>query len=163
MPAEFLIRPAERHDLGAVIGLIRQLAEFERLPGPDEAAAARFSADFLRSDPRFELLVAEARSEVVAYALYFMTYSTFLARPSLFLEDLFVRPEQRSRGIGAALLRRLGRVAAERGCGRFEWAVLDWNLRARSFYTSLGARLLPDWRVCRVEGDALAALGAEPA
>lgn len=137
-----------------MIALIRALAEFEKLPGPDEAAAARFRTAFSATPPCFELLVAEqSGARVVGYALYFMTYSTFLARPSLYLEDLFVHPDARKGGTGTALLRRLAALALERGCGRFEWTVLDWNLRAQSFYRGLGATLLPEWRVCRIEGD----------
>src|SRR5262245_37194507 len=129
-----VIRDAEPRDLPAVIGLIRALAEFEKLPGPDEAAAARFTAHALGPERRFELLVAEAAGEVVGYAVYFMTYSTFLAQPSLYLEDLFVRPSERGRGIGEGFLRRLAAIAVARECGRFEWTVLDWNVRAQEFY-----------------------------
>lgn len=153
------IRPATTDDLDAVIGLVRMLAEFEKLPGPDEAAAARFKADFARTPPAYELLVAEDDTGALcAYALYFMTYSTFLARPSLYLEDLFVRPEARGRGVGARLLRRLAQVALSRGAGRFEWTVLDWNVRAQAFYRGLGARILPEWHLCRVDGEALTKL-----
>ena len=96
----------------------------------------------------------------VAFALYFHNFSTFLARRGLYLEDLFVVPEARGRGYGKALMRHVARVAVERGCGRFEWAVLDWNQPAIDFYRSLGAEVLPDWRICRMTGAALAALGA---
>ncbi len=154
-----LVRDAEPGDIPAVIDLIRGLAEFEKLPGPDDAAAARFAEHAFGPERRFELLVAEADGAIAGYAVYFMTYSTFLARPSLYLEDLFVRPSERGRGIGEAFLRRLAAVAVARGCCRFEWTVLDWNVRAQEFYLSLGARMLPEWRVCRVDGDALAALG----
>src|SRR5689334_8995755 len=160
MQGVITIRPATAADLDAVIELIRGLADFEKLPGPDAAAAARFKADFTHQPPRFELQVAQDGQTVVAYALYFMTYSTFLARPSLYLEDLYVRPESRGHGVGERLLRTLARVANERGCGRFEWTVLDWNVRAQSFYRSLGATILPEWHVCRVDGDALAKLSA---
>jgi GNAT superfamily N-acetyltransferase len=151
------IRTAEPRDLDAVLALVRALADFEKLPPPDAEAAARFREHAFR---HFELLVAELDGEVVAYAVHFATYSTFLARPSLWLEDLFVRPDVRSRGIGAAMLRRLAQLAVERGCGRFEWSVLDWNARAQSFYAGLGAELLREWHLCRVTGDALAQLGA---
>jgi GNAT superfamily N-acetyltransferase len=157
-----LLRRAEARDLDAVLALIRGLAEFEKLPGPDEAAAARFKADATATPPRFELHVAELAGEVVAYALSFMTYSTFLARPSLYLEDLYVRPDRRGRGIGEALLKRLAATAVERGCGRFEWTVLDWNERAQKFYRGLGANILGEWELCRVEGDAIGRLAAKP-
>jgi len=155
------IRPARAADLPQVIALIRALAEFEKLPGPDEAAAKRLEADFTATPPRFGLLVAERDGAVVAYALYFFAYSTFLAQPSLYLEDLFVRPDCRSHGIGRALLVELARVAVGERCGRFEWTVLDWNVRAQRFYKSLGARILPEWHVCRVDGDALLQLGGD--
>jgi GNAT superfamily N-acetyltransferase len=158
--AKTVIRPAKLSDLPSVVELIRALAEFESLPGPDAEAARRFAADFSATPPRFQLLIAEQYGKCVAYALYFFTYSTFLARPSLYLEDLFVRPDHRSLGIGRALLERLARTGVEAGCGRFEWTVLDWNERAQTFYRSLGARILPEWQVCRLEGEALLALGA---
>jgi hypothetical protein len=156
------IRRAEAGDLDAVLGLIRELADFEKLPGPDDAAAARFKADFAATPPRYELQVAEEGAvpsgKIVAYALYFPTYSTFLARPSLYLEDLYVQPQARGRGVGEALLRRLAAEAHARGCGRFEWTVLDWNVRAQSFYRSMGARILTEWQLCRIDGQSLAAL-----
>jgi GNAT superfamily N-acetyltransferase len=152
----FLIRPARSADLPGVIALVRALADFEKLEGPDADAASRFSADF--ESNRFGLLVADRDGDVVGYALYFMTYSTFLARPSLFLEDLFVRPDARRLGIGTAFLKELARRAVEAGCGRFEWAVLDWNQPAQQFYFGLGAELLADWRVCRIAGAKLSAL-----
>jgi GNAT superfamily N-acetyltransferase len=148
-----LIRAAETRDLPAVIALVRALAEFEKLPGPDEAAAARLADDFARG--RYSLLVADAGGSVVGYALYFFTYSTFLAQPSLYLEDLFVHPAARGRAIGERFMRRLAAEAVRAGCGRFEWCVLDWNVGAQKFYRGLGAELLDAWRVCRVTGDAL--------
>jgi GNAT superfamily N-acetyltransferase len=151
-----LIRPATAGDLPAVIALVRALADFEKLPGPDEAAAARLIEDFARG--RFSLLVADAGGVVVGYALYFFTYSTFLARPSLYLEDLFVHPAARRRAIGERFMQKLAAEAAQQGCGRFEWCVLDWNVRAQEFYRSLGAELLAEWRVCRVTGDGITKL-----
>jgi GNAT superfamily N-acetyltransferase len=160
--APFCIRPAARLDVAAVVGLIRELAEFEHLPGPDEAAARRLEEHAFGGIPRCEILVAEEEGAIVAYALYFMTYSTFLGRPSLYLEDLFVRPAFRRRGIATAFLRDLAAIAIARECGRFEWAVLDWNVAAQDFYVSLGAKILHEWRVCRVDGDALLALADVP-
>jgi GNAT superfamily N-acetyltransferase len=161
MQGVITIRRGTAADLDAVIELIRGLADFEKLPGPDAAAAERFKADFTHQPPRFELQVAQEGAVVTGYALYFMTYSTFLARPSLYLEDLYVRPESRGHGIGERLLRALAQVAKERGCGRFEWTVLDWNVRAQSFYRSLGAAIMTEWQVCRVDGDALAKLASD--
>jgi len=153
--SDYSIRDAIADDLPAVVGLVRALADFENLPGPDAAAEARLIADFQTG--RYRLLVAEQGGRVVGYALYFMTYSTFLARTSLYLEDLFVLPEARRLGIGTAFLKRLITHAAEAGCGRFEWTVLDWNEPAQNFYRSLGADVLPDWRICRLEGEKLLA------
>ena len=109
--------------------------------------------------PVAEAQVAEADGAVVAFALFFTNFSTFLARPGLYLEDLYVQPAWRSHGIGQALLERLAALAVERGCGRFEWSVLDWNANAIGFYERMGATVMPDWRICRVSGDALARLG----
>jgi GNAT superfamily N-acetyltransferase len=154
-----VIRPAQASDLPSVLALVRGLADFERLPGPDEGAEARFAADFARG--RFAVLVAVSDGgALVGYALYFFTYSTFEARPSLYLEDLFVTPTARGQGLGGKLMRALAAEALRSDCARFEWTVLDWNVRAQKFYQGLGAELLDQWRVCRVSGDRLAALGS---
>ncbi|MDB4970705.1 MAG: acetyltransferase domain protein, partial [Myxococcales bacterium] len=104
--------------------------------------------------------VAETRGTIIGYALYFFTYSTFLAQPSLYLEDLYVEPSARGRGLGARFMRTLAAEALRRGCGRFEWTVLSWNVRAQKFYRSLGAELLEDWRICRVSGDGIKRLAS---
>ena len=156
-----IIRVGAPSDGAAFIALVRALAIFERLPGPDDAAAARLLDHAFGPRPRFELRVVELAGELVAYAVFFETYSTFLARPSLFLEDLFVQEAARGRGIGKALLVHLAGLAVARGCGRFEWTVLDWNENAGSFYRGLGARILTEWKICRLDGDALAALGRQ--
>jgi GNAT superfamily N-acetyltransferase len=160
--ATFRVRSARPADGPAVVALVRGLAAFERLPPPDDAAAARLVEHAFGPRPRFDLLVAEVDDAVRAYALFFETYSTFRAAPSLFLEDLFVDPGARRRGIGRAMMHELARVAVGRGCERFEWTVLDWNADAQRFYRSLGAHLLGEWEVCRLEGDALARLAAAP-
>ena len=108
-------------------------------------------------------MVGEADAQVVAFALYFTNFSTFLGKPGLYLEDLYVQPAHRGSGIGRALLERLGALAVERGYGRFEWSVLDWNERAIRFYEQMGAVVMPDWRICRVTGDSLQALAAPDA
>lgn len=156
------IRAAELRDVDQVLELVRALAAFEELPGPDVQAEERFRAHFVAAPSPFEVLVAHAPGapKLDAYALTFTTYSTFLARPSLWLEDLFVRPEARKKGIARAMLARLAETAVTRGCGRFEWSVLDWNENAQRFYRSLGADVLPDWRICRLTGAKLAELGA---
>jgi GNAT superfamily N-acetyltransferase len=151
-----IIRAAEPRDLPSVVGLVRALADFEKLEGPDDAAARRLGDDF--GAGRFSLLVAERDGAVVGYALYFFTYSTFLARPSLYLEDLFVHPTARGRGLGERFMRALAKEAKRHGCGRFEWTVLDWNVDAQKFYKRLGAEILPGWWTCRVTGEGLEAL-----
>jgi GNAT superfamily N-acetyltransferase len=153
-----IIRVASAADGPAFIALVRGLADFEHLEPPDDAAAARLLEHAFGARPRYELRVVELGGELVAYVAFFETYSTFRALPSLFLEDLFVREDARGRGIGKALLSHLARLALERGCGRFEWSVLDWNEAAQRFYRSLGARILQEWQLCRVDGDALLSL-----
>jgi len=155
-----IIRAAEARDLPAVVGLVRALADFEKLEGPDDAAARRLADDFAAG--RYSLLVADDGERIVGYALFFFTYSTFLARPSLYLEDLFVHPGARGRGIGERFMRALAKEAVARGCGRFEWTVLDWNVNAQSFYKRLGAEILPGWWTCRItaDGDGITKLAA---
>ena len=155
------LRAAEPRDAAAVVGLITELAEFERLTHLLEVTPAALRAHLFGPRPAAECVVAEGEGgELVAFALFFTNFSTFLGRPGLYLEDLYVRPAQRGSGVGRALLVHLARLALARGCGRFEWSVLDWNSRAIEFYERMGATLMPDWRICRVTGPALAALGA---
>ncbi len=158
---DFLLRPAEAGDATALLGLIRELAAYEKLEHLVEATPERLREQLFGPRPAAEALIAEVQGEVVGFALHFPNFSTFLATPGLYLEDLYVQPAHRGRGIGKALLRRLAALAVARGCGRFEWSVLEWNAPAIGFYESLGARLLPDWRICRVSGEALTALGTE--
>ena len=153
---DFAMRPATPDDLPSVVELIRELTLFEKLVGPDDAAARRLAQDFARG--RYRLLVVESEGQLVGYAMYFLTYSSFRALPSLYLEDVYVKPERRGGGIGEAVLRRLAAEARAEGCGRFEWTVLDWNVGAQRFYQRLGARLLGEWRLCRADGEALEAL-----
>ena len=150
-PTPITVREATRADHPAIVGLIRALAEFERLPGPTDGEAARLLEHGFGSRPAFESLVAEDGGEVVAYAIFFTTYSTFRARPTLFLEDLFVHPRARRRCVASRLMERLRDLAVARGCGRFEWLVLDWNEDAQKLYAGLGARRLDEWRLCRVD------------
>ncbi len=155
----FLIRPAEPRDVDAVVALIGQLAEFEKLSHLLQVTPDTLRPHLFGERPVAEALVAEQGGKVVAFALFFTNFSTFLAQPGLYLEDLFVEPAQRGKGIGKALLTRLARLAAERGYGRFEWSVLDWNESAIRFYEHLGATVMPDWRICRITGETLAAYG----
>lgn len=144
------IRPARREDVPAIVGLMDLLARFEKLPGPAPEVVARMTTHAF-DEGRLELWVADDDGRVLAYAALFPTYSTFLARPTLFLEDLFVHPDARRRGIATAMLERLRAEAVARGCGRFEWLVLDWNADAIALYERLGARRHGDWRLYRVE------------
>ncbi len=154
------LRPAEPADAPAIVGLIRELAVFERLEHLVEVTPQALATHLFGARPAAEAVVAELdgadREGIVGFALYFTNFSTFLGRPGLYLEDLYVRPAARGRGVGRALLEHLGALAVARGCGRFEWSVLEWNAHAIAFYERMGAQLLPDWRICRVTGDALA-------
>ena len=151
IPKPMHIRRAIPSDGPAYLDLVTALAKFESLPPPDAEARARLFADAFADPPRYELWIAEDEGAVHAYAVTFATYSTFLARPTLYLEDLFVHPSARRRGIATAMLTHLRGIAAERGCGRFEWMVLDWNRDAQNLYEGLGARMHGDWRLMRIE------------
>jgi GNAT superfamily N-acetyltransferase len=157
------LTPATPADVGVLLALIRELAEYERLTDEVIATEERIRESLFGETPRAEAVLARVGDEVAGFALYFHNYSTFLARPGLYLEDLFVRPQFRGRGIGRALLARLASVALERGCGRFEWAVLDWNTDAIGFYESLGAKPMNEWTVYRLSGAALEQLAASDA
>jgi GNAT superfamily N-acetyltransferase len=150
-----VIRPGTRRDVPVIVSLIRGLAEYERLSHEVEATAARIRRHGFGRPRYFETLVCEHDGQAIGFALYFFTYSTFLARPSLYLEDLFVVPDARGRGAGKALLAALARLAVRRGCGRMEWAVLDWNEPAIRFYERLGAKLRKDWVLTRLTGEPL--------
>jgi len=149
------IAPARPEDCAAVFTLIRALAEYERLSHLVVGTEEDLRRELFGVHPVIECVLAWDDPRAVGFALYFHNYSTFLARRGLYLEDLFVVPEARGRGIGKALIRHCARVALMRGCGRFEWSVLDWNEPAIAFYRSLGAELLPDWRICRLTGASL--------
>lgn len=157
MTAAYHLRTAEPRDLEAIVGLVHELAEFERLTHLVQTTADTLGPHLFGPRPVVECEVGEVDGRVVAFALYFTNFSTFLAKPGLYLEDLYVQPAQRGTGLGKALLQRLGAIAVERGYGRFEWSVLDWNEHAIRFYERMGATVLPDWRICRVTGDALQA------
>lgn len=162
--ADFTLRPAVVSDVPLILSLIRELAEFERLLHEVVADEARLSEQLFGPRSVAEILLGfDADGTPMGFALFFQNFSTFLARPGIYLEDLYVRPAYRGRGLGRVLLQRIARLAVERGCGRFEWAVLDWNENAINFYKKLGAQVMEDWRICRVTGDALRTLGTAPA
>ena len=158
MKPKHSLRPATPADLQPIVGLIRELAAFEELLHLVVVTPESLSPHLFGERPAAEAVVGEVDGVVVAFALYFTNFSTFLGRPGLYLEDLYVQPAHRGLGLGKALLQHLATLAVSRGCGRFEWSVLDWNQRAVDFYQKMGATVMPDWRICRVTGDALTAL-----
>ncbi|MEM7054485.1 MAG: GNAT family N-acetyltransferase [Pseudomonadota bacterium] len=152
------IRAAEAGDEAQILELILGLAEYEQLADEVKATPAQIAESLFGEHPSAEALLAEWDGEAVGFALFFQNFSTFLGRPGLYLEDLYVREAARGRGIGKALLLHLARLAHERGCGRMEWAVLNWNQPAIDFYRSMGAQPMNEWTVYRLDQDALAAL-----
>jgi GNAT superfamily N-acetyltransferase len=152
-----LIRSATRDDVPLILEFIRALADYEKLPHEVEATEDQLRATLFpeKEAPVAHCVLAFDGAAPVGFALYFFNYSTWLARPGLYLEDLFVKPELRGRGFGKALLLHLAKLANARGCGRMEWSVLDWNQPAIDFYESLGARRMKEWQICRLTGAAL--------
>ena len=157
----FTIRAGERSDVPVIADLIRGLARYERLEHEVETTPERLEKTLFGPHRYAETLLAEEDGEAIGFALFFHNYSTFLARPGVYLEDLFVREAHRGKGVGKALLARLAAIAVERECGRLEWAVLDWNKDAIGFYERLGARPNSDWTVYRLTGDALRGLARQ--
>jgi GNAT superfamily N-acetyltransferase len=158
--ADITLRAATASDVHTILRCIQALAEYERLAEACVATEELLRESLFGDQPAAEVVLAFDGESVAGFALWFRSYSTFLARPGIFLEDLFVFPEHRRRGIGKRLLVHLARTAVERGYGRVEWAVLDWNVDALRFYKSLGAVPMEDWTTCRLAGDALPALAA---
>lgn len=162
MSEHLIIEPATAGDIADIAALIRELAEFERLVDQFVATEARLHESLFGPRRYAEVLMARRGGETAGFALFFHNYSTFRAQPGIYLEDLYVRPTFRGDGVGEALLRRVARLAVERGCGRFEWSVLDWNQRAIDFYKALGAEPLNEWTMFRVSGANLANLADKP-
>lgn len=162
VPASHTLRPAAPADVPAIVGLITELAEFEHLTHLLQVTPETLHPHLFGPRPVVEAVVAEVAGRVVGFALFFTNFSTFLAKPGLYLEDLYVQPAHRAAGIGKALLEHLGALAVARGYGRFEWSVLDWNENAIRFYERMGATVMPEWRICRVTGEALARFGLQP-
>ncbi|MDY6940674.1 MAG: GNAT family N-acetyltransferase [Cyanobacteriota bacterium] len=152
---QLTIRSAQPTDAATIFDLIRALAEYEKLSHQVTGDVERLAAHLFGERPYAEALLAQWNGRSVGFALFFYRYSTFLTEPGIYLEDLFVLKDYRGRGIGKALIGQVARIALERGCPRLEWAVLDWNEPAIAFYRSLGASVLPDWRVCRLMEDSL--------
>ncbi|MFL6675958.1 MAG: GNAT family N-acetyltransferase [Massilia sp.] len=157
---KFSIRPAQASDAAHIHAMIVELAVFEKLEHMVVATEALLLEGLFGSKPSCEAIIGEENGEVVAFALFFHNFSTFLTRKGLYLEDLYVREVHRGKGYGTQMLKKLAQIALERNCGRFEWSVLDWNEPAINFYKAMGASILPDWRICRVTGDSLASLAA---
>jgi GNAT superfamily N-acetyltransferase len=150
LPADVTVRKAELQDADALLSLIRGLAEYEKLPPPDAAAEGRLINDIFSTPHRLQAFLGECEGRAVGYALVFETYSSFLALPTLYLEDIFVLPEYRNRKVGVTLFLTMVREAHARGCGRMEWAVLDWNRLAIDFYERLGASQMKEWQLFRL-------------
>jgi len=159
-PAAIEISPAEPEDVPLLLALITELADYEKLRHEVVATEAAVSLALFGPRPSAEAVIARLGGEPAGFALYFHNFSTFLGKRGLYLEDLFVRPAYRGRAIGKALLRYLAALALQRDCGRFEWAVLDWNRPARDFYEALGAQAKSDWIIHRISGGALQRLAA---
>ena len=159
----FTITRAQHHHTSAIHAMIAELAQYEKLEHLVRGAVENLEAELFGERPIIEAVTALVDETPVAFALYFHNYSTFLGRKGLYLEDVYVQPAYRRQGIGRALLIHLARIAVERGCGRFEWSVLDWNASAIAFYQGLGADILEEWRIVRVTGEALDTLAKRKA
>ena len=155
------IHDATEADVPLILSLITALAEYERLAHEVVATEAMVRDSFFGPAPHAHAVIARIGGEPVGFMIWFSTYSTFLSRPGIYLEDLFVLPQWRGKGIGKALLRHLARIAVERGCGRIEWSVLDWNETAIRFYRSLGARPMDEWTVYRLTGEGITRLAGD--
>ena len=151
MPAPITITPATPDDVPAILAMIRELAEYEKLLDRVTATEEMLDRSLFGPRPYAEVLMGRLDGNTVGYALFFHSFSTFLARPGIYLEDVYVRPAARGRGVGKALLRAVARVARDRDCGRIEWSVLDWNKPSIDFYLSLGARPLDEWTMFRLD------------
>jgi GNAT superfamily N-acetyltransferase len=158
---EFRIRPATRADVLVILGLIRDLATYERAPNAVTATEKQLADVLFGEKPVAEVLLGLEGDMPVGFAVFFHNFSTWLGRPGLYLEDLFVKPEHRGKGYGRALLVDLAKIARDRGCGRMEWAVLDWNEPAIEFYRKLGARPLDEWKIFRLTRNGIAKLATE--
>ena len=158
--SDLVLRFAEPKDCNVLFELIKALAEYEKLSDAVTGNVLALQEHLFGAQKYVESIVAEYTGTPVGFALFFHNYSTFLTKPGIYLEDIFVLPEYRQQGIGRAILTKLAQIALERNCGRLEWSVLDWNEPAITFYRRIGASILDDWRICRVTGEALTQLGS---
>jgi GNAT superfamily N-acetyltransferase len=154
----FIIRTATAEDVSLILWFIKGLAEYERLSHEVIATEEGLRRNLFGSHPKAEVIIGEYKSEPVGFALYFHNFSTFVGKPGIYLEDLFVIPEMRGKGFGKVLLQYLARLTVERDCGRLEWAVLDWNEPSIRFYESIGARTMKEWLINRLDGEELTEL-----
>ncbi len=161
MTSNLNIRPARSEDTPQIFDLIKALAEYEKLSARVTGNVRDLEQHLFGERPYIEAILAEWSGKVVGFGLFFPNYSTFLTKPGIYLEDLFVLPNYRRKGIGKAMLSYIGKLAIERGAGRLEWSVLDWNQSAIAFYQEIGATVLPDWRICRVTEDSLQTLAGK--
>lgn len=153
--SDIQIQAATEADVPLILQLIKELAEYERLAGEVVATESMIRESFFGAAPHAKAVIARIGGDAVGLAIWFSTYSTFLSKPGIYLEDLFVLPDWRGKGVGRALLRHLARIAVEQGCGRIEWSVLNWNETAIRFYRNIGARAMNEWTVYRLTGDAI--------
>jgi len=160
-PVQFRVERATEHDVGLILRLIEGLAEYERLSHEVVATEAELRESLFGHRPAAEVIIGYAGQVPAGFAVFFQNFSTFLGRSGVYLEDLFVVPEWRNQGLGRQMLAHVAKTAVERGCGRMEWSVLDWNEPARKFYRSLGARAMDEWTVFRLTGEALRHIAAE--
>lgn len=161
MSSKLTLRSATLADVSVLFDLIKALAEYEKLTDAVTGSPEALQEHLFGAKPYAEAIMAEYAGQVVGFALFFPNYSTFLTKPGIYLEDLFVLPQFRRLGIGKAIITYLAKLAVDRDCGRLEWSVLDWNESAIAFYQRMGASVLPDWRICRVTGDELTQLAAQ--
>jgi GNAT superfamily N-acetyltransferase len=157
---EFTVRSAKKEDVSLILWFIKGLAEYEKLSHEVVATEQGLGQHLFGPEPKAEVLIGEYKGQPVGFALFFYNFSTFLGKPGIYLEDLFVIPEMRGQGFGKALLKHLAGLAVERDCGRLEWAVLDWNEPSIKFYESLGARLMKEWIINRLTGEKLLELAS---
>ena len=155
------IRPAQENDVDAIFELIMGLAAYEQLTDKVTGNSDLLRSHLFGARPYAESIVADLDGQLVGFGLFFHSYSTFLTQPGLYLEDVFVRPEYRRQVIGKSLMMSVATIAFDRGCGRLEWSVLDWNQPAIEFYQSLGATVLPDWKICRMTAETLAEIATK--
>ena len=161
MSNNFIIAPATASDVATILDLIRQLSVYEKLEHMVTGTEAMLHAALFGVAPSCECVVAREGEQAIGFALFFTTFSTFLCKPGMYLEDLFVIPAARGHGYGKALLKHLAALARQRGCGRFEWRVLDWNTPSIEFYQSLGATVMPEWHLVRMTTEEIAALAGK--